>query len=134
MPYHKVEEQLRERLAGITLGSDRILGTTGRGIGPCYADKASRDTALRVADLFDEDQLRDRLGHIVMLKNATLSGLAAAAGAEYRPLVVEEIQTLCRDWTQPIRPFVCDTSSFLNDAMRNGSRVLFEGAHAGLLD
>ena len=133
MPYHKLEEQLREYLLGRSLGSNRILGTTGRGIGPCYADKAFRDTALRVADLFDEN-LDDRIAYIVTVKNATLAGLAAAADVDYKPLVADEIRSRCEGWAGQIQPFACDAASILNDAMASGRRVLFEGAHACLLD
>jgi adenylosuccinate synthase len=133
MSYHKLEEQFREHLLGRSLGSDRILGTTGRGIGPCYADKAFRDTALRVADLFDV-KLGERIAHIVTVKNAILAGLAAAVDVDHKPLVADEIRNRCEGWAKQIQPFACDTATMLNDAMDSGRRVLFEGAHACLLD
>ncbi len=134
MPYHLQEERLRDALAQKVLGEARRLGTTFRGIGGAYADKAARDSAVRVGDLFDPEELRLRLGFIVALKNATLGGLAAAVGADFAPNSVEDLVAICAAWAEQVRPFVTDTSSLLNDRLDAGHGVLFEGANAALLD
>ena len=134
MPYHLHEERLRDALAQQVLGEARRLGTTFRGIGGSYADKAARDSAVRVGDLFDPDELRIRLGFIVALKNATLAGLATAVGAHFEPNTVDDLFARCMAWAEQIRPFVTDTSSLLNDRLDAGDGVLFEGANAALLD
>lgn len=125
-PYHRREDALSESAARI---GERI-GTTARGIGPCYADKYARHWAVRVCDLFPEARFRERLAAIVAHKNtylATVYGRAELFDAER--LASEYLA-----FAEALRPFVCDTTYLLNEMVRDGKRVLFEGAQGCLLD
>lgn len=125
MPWHKQEDGARESRAA----SGKSIGTTRRGIGPTYADKMHRSTAIRVADLIDEKLLREKLSTILPDRNKlfqTLYDLPALDG----DAIFEEY----RRYGQRIAPFVCDTSRLLIDAFKGGRKILFEGAHAVLLD
>ncbi|MEY2419982.1 MAG: adenylosuccinate synthase [Acidimicrobiaceae bacterium] len=126
MPWHTVEDRLRDRASG--------LGTTGRGIGPAYADKALRDCAIRVCDLLDPGTLSRRVPEIVAVKNATLGALAGHVGEAFEPFGAAAIGDRCAAWGEVLRPFVVDTSELLFDALDDGRRVLVEGAHAAGLD
>jgi adenylosuccinate synthase len=134
LPYHRTEERLRDQLAEQILGDAARLGTTARGIGPAYADKAARDTAIRVADLFQPAVLRTRLQLIAAVKDAMLGGLAKRAGVPHDPINADQLMALCAAWAEQIRPFVCDTGLLLQQAIAAGRRLLFEGANAALLD
>lgn len=126
MPWHIVEDRLRDRSSG--------LGTTGRGIGPAYADKALRDCAIRVCDLLNPDALSRRLPEIVALKNATLRALAEHVSEVFEPVTAAAVGDRCAIWSEALKPFVADTSALLFDALHDGSRLLVEGAHAAGLD
>ncbi|HKI75457.1 MAG TPA: adenylosuccinate synthase [Pseudomonadales bacterium] len=134
MPYHLVEERLRHSLASGMLGEQQTLGTTFKGIGPCYADKASRDTAIRVADLYEPERLGLRLEFIVSMKNATLRALAETLGETFTPFDAKHLADICLDWAKKLKPYVGDTSDMLLKQMGAGARILFEGANAALLD
>ena len=134
MPYHLCEENLRSKIATRLLGEDQTLGTTCKGIGPCYADKASRDTAIRIADLFEMKMLKSRLEFILRIKNATLAALAAQLDEPFVPIKHGDLVSLCKEWASRLRPYVCDTSTFLIENFKQGKRILFEGANAALLD
>jgi adenylosuccinate synthase len=133
LPYHKVQDVLYDRAVAQAWES-QPLGTTGRGIGPCYADKALRSTAVRMCDLLDADELRTKLRRIVMIKNAMLEALAKACGAEFEQFDAEAIFEQCSQQAERLRPHICDTSHLLSAAMRAGKHILFEGANAALLD
>jgi adenylosuccinate synthase len=123
-PYHLEEERLAE---GAT---PHAIGTTGRGIGPCYQDKVARSFAVRVGELLHAEHLRDRLQTIVARKNRLLRGLADDAGAF-------DAAALCQEYAgyaEQLRPHVTDTARLLQDAVRQGRRVLFEAAQGSLLD
>ncbi len=124
-PYHLEEEALSERQAGAG-----AIGTTGRGIGPCYQDKAGRTCAVRVGDLLDAAHLRARLGAIVPRKNAILKALSPDARAFDAEALAMEYQ----DYAARLRPHVADTTQLLHDALRGGKRLLFEAAQGTLLD
>jgi adenylosuccinate synthase len=124
MPYHKLQDQLSEQRLG-----ENKLGTTARGIGPCYADKAGRSMAIRMADLLDETRLKDKLQRVVADKNHLLKSLYAAPPLEWVPMFEQY-----RGYGQLLRPYVCNTSALLHHAMDDGKRLLFEGANAVLLD
>jgi len=124
-PYHKLQDQLSEAAAG-----GGKIGTTGRGIGPCYADKANRSTAIRLVDLLDDNRLRTKLQQIVPHKNTLF---AACFGATEK-LAWEPIFEQYRACGEQLRPFVCDTTRLLHEAWRAKKRLLFEGANAVLLD
>ena len=124
MPYHKAEDAARETSAGAT-----GIGTTRRGIGPCYADKMQRMTAIRAADLMHEQQLKERISRIVTERNKVLHVLY-----DCPPLDWKRIFEQYRDFGRRMKSFVDDTSYVLLGAIRSGKRILFEGAHAVLLD
>lgn len=133
LPYHKAEDVLFDEAVAAAWDST-ALGTTGRGIGPCYADKALRSTAVRVADLFDEPRLRQKLHGIVAIKNGLLKSLASQCGRPFDPFDAERLADDALAQVQRIRPHICDTAALLHQAMDGGRRLLFEGANATLLD
>ncbi len=124
MPYHKHEDALREHAAAA--GS---IGTTRRGIGPTYADKMHRISAIRVTDLTDENKLRHKLQTVLADRNKVFKVLYDADPTDWEPI----FQTY-RALGERMKPFVDDTSGVLIDAWRAGKRIVFEGAHAALLD
>lgn len=125
MPYHKKQDQLSES----ALGSSKI-GTTARGIGPCYADKMQRAFAIRVIDLFRPEQFRNKLARIVQQKNAMFAALYGDA----QPLDPDTLADEYLALVERIRENVCDTTDFLYDSAKSGRRILFEGANGMLLD
>lgn len=132
MPYHKIEDELMDR--AFASGENGEIGTTRRGIGPCYADKAHRVTAVRMADLKDGAYLSSRLPRLVSLKNAVLGALAAESGLAFEQLACEPVMEQCGVWGSRLAPYITDTTHLLNTARRSGRSILFEGAHAALLD
>jgi adenylosuccinate synthase len=122
LPYHQEEERLNE------VGSS--IGTTGRGIGPCYQDKVGRLSGIRVGELLHADHLSQRLHQIVPRKNRMLHGLSASARTFHADTICDEYVR----YGELLRPFVRDTARMLNDAVRDGKRVLFEAAQGSLLD
>ncbi|WP_428937513.1 adenylosuccinate synthase [Fontivita pretiosa] len=124
MPYHKAEDAARESSA-----EGGAIGTTRRGIGPTYADKMYRTTAIRVADLLHEQRLRERIAHVITDRNKVFKVLYDLPPLEW-PVVFEQY----RDYGRRLAPFVDDTSRILIDAWKAGKRIVFEGAHANLLD
>jgi adenylosuccinate synthase len=123
-PYHMEEERLCES------GGKGVIGTTGRGIGPCYQDKVGRRYAVRVADLLYPDHLRERLQTIVAHKNLVLGALSADARSFDADALLREYTDLGRQ----IQPFVTDTVRVLHQGLRAGKRILFEAAQGSLLD
>lgn len=137
MPYHKVQDQLQEAAYVMPNALDQTIegiGTTGRGIGPCYADKALRSTAIRMSDLRHFDQLEHKLHRIVPIKNATLAALAQYAGEDFTPIVVDELLAWLRPLAEQLVPHLTDAAGVLHERIRKGERILFEGANATLLD
>jgi adenylosuccinate synthase len=124
MPYHVAEDRASEA----RLGRDGI-GTTNRGIGPAYADRASR-VGLRMEDLLDEAALRRKLGRLVPDKNAWLAQL----GDKGRPFAVEALVESALSWGVRLRGQIADTTTLVQDALRAGDHVLLEGAQGTLLD
>jgi len=124
LDYHKKEDRLREE----SLGKNK-LGTTIRGIGPCYADKVGRSYAVRMADLRDLEKLKARLQKIVEYKNKVFGALY---GAE--PMNADEIFEKCKSYADRLLPFITDTTEYLHKAINDGKSVLFEGAQGSLLD
>ncbi|MGB0767290.1 MAG: adenylosuccinate synthase [Phycisphaeraceae bacterium] len=137
MPYHKTQDKLQEAAYTMPNALDQVvegIGTTGRGIGPCYADKALRSTAIRVNDLLDLDELRHQLHRIVPIKNATLKALCDYTGQTHEPIDADALL----DWLKPLAevlvPHVADTAGLLGRITTDERRILFEGANATLLD
>ncbi|MFN4260053.1 MAG: adenylosuccinate synthase [Gemmataceae bacterium] len=123
-PYHLEEERLNESVNG------QAIGTTGRGIGPCYQDKVGRQCGIRLGELLHADHLRARLRAITPRKNAILRALAPHARAF-------DADALCAEYVayaEQLRPHVADTTLFLHRALRAGQRILFEAAQGSLLD
>jgi adenylosuccinate synthase len=118
-PWHVAEDKL---LDGSLSGGEPI-GTTGRGIGPCYRDKVGRSLAIRLGDLY-RPEFPAQLAHITALK-------AKLLGVEFDLAAIREQY---RQYAERLRPFVCDTTSYLLDAVEAGRKVLFEGAQGALLD
>ncbi len=140
MPYHKDQdaalEDLLAKRAG-TAGNGGSIGTTRRGIGPAYADKVRRSTAIRMGDLLDRNLLERKLETICGMRMAELEALGATIGTgehEVRPLVPSELATRFAAAGEKLRPHITDTVYLLHDEMRAGRSVLFEGANACLLD
>ena len=137
MPYHKAQDALQEAAYVMPNALDQTvegIGTTGRGIGPCYADKALRSTAVRMSDLRDFETLEHKLHRIVPIKNATLAALAQYAGEDFAPIVVDELLAWLKPLAQELVPHLADSASVLHDKIASGQRILFEGANATLLD
>ena len=124
LDYHKTEDKLREA----SLGKNKI-GTTARGIGPCYADKTGRSYAIRMADFRDMDALRQKLEKIVAYKNTVFGALYDA-----EPMSVDDLYDKCRTYCDRLLSFVTNTTRFLHESINAGKNVLFEGAQGALLD
>jgi len=125
MPYHKLEDRLSE--AALSAGAK--IGTTARGIGPLYSDKANRTNAIRVHQLVQPGVFRERLTDIVERKNRIFAALYDA-----EPLDAEAIYEQFAAYAERLRPMVCDTAHLLHQSIANGKRLLFEGAQGALLD
>jgi adenylosuccinate synthase len=125
-PYHRKQDILAEQAAS----ADGKIGTTARGIGPCYADKVSRRWGVRVCELFDAQRFRERITAIVAHKNAYLTALYDIRD----PFDPNAIATEYLAFAEQLRPFVADTVGDLHRLMKSGKRVLFEGAQGSLLD
>src|SRR5579871_1376570 len=117
LPYHRTMERLLE-----------AIGTTSRGIGPCYEDKAGR-RGIRVADLLDTKHFGERFEAVAQEKKT----LAGAFGIDDEPDLAR-IRSEYEGFAERIRPMVCDTARLLNDAISAGKSVMFEGAQATMLD
>jgi adenylosuccinate synthase len=126
-PWHFEEE----RLAATRTAPADSIGTTMRGIGPCYRDKVGRLHAVRLGDLY-RDSIAQRIERIVADKNQMLAALAHQG--EFRPLDAASILEEYRGYAEKLRPHVADTTAYLLDALDSGKRVLFEGAQGALLD
>jgi len=124
LDYHKKEDQLREE----SLGKNK-LGTTIRGIGPCYADKVGRSYTVRMADLRDLETLEAKLQIIVEYKNKIFAAVYNA-----KPISADEIFEKCKSYADKLLPFITDTTEFLHKSIAEGKSVLFEGAQGALLD
>lgn len=121
--YHSTIDKVTERF----LGKNK-LGTTGRGIGPAYADKINR-VGIRIADLFDEKILRQKLEGALDSRNQLLTKVY-----NRRAIEVDAVAEELLSYVDRLRPMVADTSLLLNQALDRGETVLFEGAQATMLD
>ncbi|WP_342410296.1 adenylosuccinate synthase [Paenibacillus sp. FSL R10-2778] len=123
MPYHMVLDALEEDRKG-----PNKIGTTRKGIGPCYMDKAARN-GIRIADLMDAEEFELRLRPLMQEKNQVITQVYGAEA-----LNVEEILTQYLEYAELLRNYVTDTSVILNDAIDADRKVLFEGAQGVMLD
>lgn len=124
MPYHKLLDGLEEEARGTAK-----IGTTKRGIGPCYVDKVAR-VGIRFCDLMDLDTFKAKLTENITLKNRTLSKLYDQSEL----LDYDSIYQQFLGFRQQLAPFVYDVSLLLNDELKAGKNILFEGAQGTLLD
>jgi adenylosuccinate synthase len=125
-PHHRREDALAESAAR---GSEKI-GTTGRGIGPCYADKFARHWAIRVCDLYPAARFRERLAAVVAHKNAYLAGVYGTRETMDAAKIADDYEQFAAE----LAPFVCNTTTLISKLRAAGKRVLFEGAQGSLLD
>ncbi|MBN3932013.1 adenylosuccinate synthase [Streptomyces verrucosisporus] len=122
-PYHTTMDKVTERFLG-----KRKIGTTGRGIGPTYADKINR-VGIRVQDLFDESILTQKVEAALDQKNQVLAKLY-----NRRAIAVDQVVEELLGYADALRGYVCDTTLLLNDALDQDKVVLFEGGQGTLLD
>ena len=122
-PYHRTIDKVSERF----LGKAKI-GTTGRGIGPAYADKISR-IGIRVQDLFDESILQKKIEGALKDKNQVLTKVF-----NRKDMQVSEILDEYLGYAEILRPYIADTALLLNNALERGKTVLLEGSQGTLLD
>ena len=125
-PWHMLEDRLLDE----STADGENIGTTQRGIGPCYRDKVGRSYALRLGDLF-QPTLRDRIEHIVSVKRKLLSALDESL---IDTLDAEAIFEEYANYAERLRPYVADTNAYLLDAVESQKKILFEGAQGSLLD
>lgn len=123
LPYHIHQDKVDEASRG-----DAKIGTTCKGIGPCYTDKVQR-IGIRIADLLDKDVFEEKLRTNLELKNRLFTKFYEVEGLEF-----DDIFEKFYAYGQEIAPYVTDTSKILNDVMDEGGKVLFEGAQGVLLD
>ncbi|MEX3711895.1 adenylosuccinate synthase [Cytobacillus horneckiae] len=123
LPYHLKLDEVEENSKG-----DNKIGTTKKGIGPAYMDKAAR-VGIRIADLLDKEVFEEKLARNLADKNRLLERIYETEGFKLEDILDEYF-----DYGQQIKKYVCDTSVVLNDALDDGRRVLFEGAQGVMLD
>ena len=123
MPYHIVLDGLAEAARG-----SQAIGTTGKGIGPAYTDKAAR-TGIRAADLLDLDALKPRLEGVLDQANTLITKLYGGA-----PLGPSDVFDKCREWADRFAPFIGPAEQIVYEALTDGRNVLLEGAQGVLLD
>ncbi|MEK6570378.1 MAG: adenylosuccinate synthetase, partial [Bacteroidota bacterium] len=121
MPYHKLLDKLWEQ-------GDNKIGTTGRGIGPAYIDKFMR-TGIKIVDLLDHETLRSKLKRNIDEKNILLQKVYASEEFD-----VEKITREYQEFDKKIDEYVTDTTLYLNSALKEGKKILAEGAQGALLD
>jgi adenylosuccinate synthase len=127
MPWHIVEDQISNR----QVVSGESIGSTLRGIGPCYRDKVGRTHAIRLADILADD-IQEKIAAVLDFKLKWLSNLAEPS--ELTCLDKSKILADVKQWADALRPLAMDTTNYLLDALDDGKRVLMEGAQGALLD
>ena len=123
MPYHCIMDGIGDESRG-----KNKIGTTKRGIGPCYMDRDNR-IGIRVCDLMDKEEFAKRLKENLAVKNNELEKLY-----NHPPLDYDEILKEYEGYADRLRPYVCDTIALLNEEVAAGKKILFEGAQATMLD
>jgi adenylosuccinate synthase len=133
-PWHKIEDRILDNVNG-----HEAIGTTMRGIGPCYQDKVSRSLAIRVGDMF-KSEFKYRIEYITGMKNRRFDGLVCNLDKSMHlegldaELDAKHIIDEYTVYAERMRPYVCDTTNYLLDAVDMDKRILFEGAQGSLLD
>lgn len=122
LSYHKLLDCLEEERLG-----DKKFGSTKRGIAPVYSDKYMKKT-LRFADLFDEDSLKEKVTDILEWKNLLITAYG------HQPITVDEIMNELQTYAYPLRKYVCDTTVWLDNKIKEGADVLFEAQLGALRD
>ncbi|MBP2640467.1 MAG: purA [Firmicutes bacterium] len=123
MPYHRLLDEVEE-----ISRADQKIGTTKRGIGPCYMDKNAR-SGIRMVDLLDEEEFCAKLKRNLEAKNHLLKAVYGTNGFDFESMKQEYLA-----YADKLRPYVVDTSAVLNESMKAGQKILFEGAQATQLD
>ena len=126
LAYHKLEDQLTERLGN----QGPRIGTTARGIGPCYADKMKRTSAVRLTDLLHDDDLDERVRRLVTHRKTVLAAMLSQDVELDADAVLADLKIA----RARLAPCACDTTELLHEAMDAGKGILFEGANGMLLD
>ena len=133
-PWHHIEDALFDKI-----GNSEPIGTTMRGIGPCYRDKVGRSTAVRLGDLYRSD-FKKRVETIIDAKNRMLGGLIRNVDTSFgipgldAEFNAETIYAAYAGFAERLRPYVADTTEYLLNAVDAHRRILFEGAQGSLLD
>ena len=122
MPYHKLLDKVQEQFRG-----EGKIGTTGRGIGPAYADKADR-LGIRFGDLLNLSMFREKLAKVLEYKNAVLKSLGES------PYDVSEVYAEYEGYAERLRPYVGNGVTLVHNALKDGKRIMFEGAQGAMLD
>lgn len=123
LPYHRLLDEADEDARG-----ESKIGTTKRGIGPCYVDKNAR-VGIRIVDLMDREEFALRLKVNLAAKNELLAKIYGKQPMDYDAVLAEYL-----GYADELRPYVADTIFTLHDAINNGDRILYEGAQATMLD
>jgi adenylosuccinate synthase len=126
-PWHFAEDRAMDS----STSDGENIGTTQRGIGPCYRDKVGRSYAIRLGDLYRPD-FRENVEHITKIKNTVLASMYPQG--DFEPLDATAIYDQYRDFAERLKPYVADTTEYLLSAAESGKRILFEGAQGALLD
>ena len=123
MPYHRELDELQEKFRG-----NDSIGTTKRGIGPCYADKIER-SGIRMCDLIDENEFIKKVKSNLELKNLIIEKVYGGKPFEAEPIIKEYL-----GYAEQLKKYITDTTSILADGIDAGKNILFEGAQANFLD
>jgi adenylosuccinate synthase len=126
-PWHFAEDRAMDQ----STSDGENIGTTQRGIGPCYRDKVGRSYAIRLGDLY-RPTFRDRVEHVTAVKNRSIAALYPDGA--FPPLEASKIYDQYRAYADRLKPYVTDTTEYLLSAAESGKRILFEGAQGALLD
>ncbi len=122
-PYHKLLDKLQEKQKG-----SQSIGTTGKGIGPCYADRSNR-IGIRLAELMRPDILKQRLQTTLFAKNQELQIIF-----QQEPLLLDALLDECHQLAKQLKRFVAPVEEWIAEALKAGKKILFEGAQGTLLD
>lgn len=123
MPYHILLDRMEEESKGV-----KALGTTGKGVGPAYVDKAAR-LGMRVRELLNKESLLQRLKELLDLKNRVITRVYGGT-----PIDLDELYNTCLEWGAMLEQYLTSTEYLLHDALSSGKTVLLEGAQGTMLD